>query len=114
MSDENIEPINTIILNTKFWLKFDGQCIQQIKVNFNHKAILNFYIAYKVNIWAQYVGVDFALRNLFFYLVKLAENAYCIQHVWIFFNVGWCWDRSQRNNIVDMSSHVHVDNKKRS
>ena len=79
MSDENIKPTNT-----KFWLKFDGHYIQQIKVNFNHKAILNFYIAYKVNIWPQYVGVDFALRNLFFYLVKLAENAYCIQHVWIF------------------------------
>ena len=54
-SDEGIKPPATSnnslnlwlnCINVKIRIKFDGSCLKQEKVTFNHKTILNLYIAY--------------------------------------------------------------------
>ena len=57
MSDENIKPSSTSnkILNpsldfvgTKAGVKFNGGCLKQEKIIFNHGKIVNIYIVYEI------------------------------------------------------------------
>ena len=51
-SDSFLNPAIYYNDNSKIRVKFDGSCLKQdIKVTFTPKAILNFYIVYKMNIW---------------------------------------------------------------
>ena len=57
-SDNSVAPsLNQIGLRTK--IKFDGQCLKQDKVTFNHKTIMNIYIVCEINLWPFKQGPDF-------------------------------------------------------
>ena len=60
---------------TKTRVKFEGQCLKQDKVTFTHKAVVNVYIFYEINLWN--CGHDNypTLENYLFGAVKLTKNA---------------------------------------
>ena len=103
-------------------VKIDGSSLKQENVSFTHKAIVNLYIVYKINLGPYNRGV---LRNSLFGAVKLTtysdpDNFSCSGHGIGFDASGSCSlpDGSGfgKNGIifgVDNSSSVHIDNKKR-
>ena len=57
MSDENIKPLTTSnkmvnpsvdLVGTKARVKFNGDCLKQKKITFNHGKIANIYIVYEI------------------------------------------------------------------
>ena len=61
--------------SAKIQAKVNGSCLNQYKVTFTPKAVLNFYPVYEINLWPQYACYDFALRNSLIGAVKLTKNA---------------------------------------
>ena len=47
-SDDSLA-LNHIGFRTR--IKFDGQCLKQDKVIFNHKTVVNIYILLEINVW---------------------------------------------------------------
>ena len=52
-------------------VKCDGYCIEQDKVTFTYKEVVNICIVYKMNLWSHTLGLDFTLPNE----VMLTKNA---------------------------------------
>ena len=84
MSDKSIKPSSTPdnsiapslnFIGVRPKIKFDGQCLQQDKVTFTCKKILNIYIVYEINLWAYTQGADFTLGNSLIGAVNLFKNA---------------------------------------
>ena len=101
MSNESIKPPSapnnflTSSLNylgTKIRVKFSGSCLKQDKVTYAHGKIVNIYIVYEINKKDNTIISDPTLENCLF------PNGGYGQNVIIF--------------GVDMSSSIHIDNKK--
>ena len=82
MSNENIVPpvkpdyILTPKLSyfgTKTRAEFNGNCLKQDKITYNHGRIVNIYIFYELI--SNLNNFDFALENCLFGAVKLTKNA---------------------------------------
>ena len=82
ISDESIKPPATIknILNplleygNKSKLKFDGSCLKQNKITYNHEKIVNLYIVFEIR--KSYIISDYpTLENCLFGAVSLTKNA---------------------------------------
>ena len=56
-SDNSIPLLLTNIV-FRLKIKFDGQCLKQDKVTFNHKTVLNIYL-YEINVWPFKQSADF-------------------------------------------------------
>ena len=56
-------------------LKFYGKCLKQDKVTFNHKTVVNIYIAHEIRLYPFKQSADFTLGNSLFGDVKLTKNA---------------------------------------
>ena len=115
MSDEVIKPPATPdnglasalnYVGTKTRVKFDGSCLRQDKITFNHGKIVNI-----------------TLENCLFGAVKITKNADIDQYKCSGYGIGldsrgtflFPSGKFAENVIifgVDMSSSVHVDNKK--
>ena len=54
-------------------LKFDRNCLKQDKITFTPKAVLNFNIVFKINLWPHNLDSKFALLNSLFGSVKLTK-----------------------------------------
>ena len=55
-------------------LKFDGSCLKQNKITYNHKKIVNLYIVYEIR--KSYIISDYpTLENCLFGAVSLTKNA---------------------------------------
>ena len=132
LSDEIIKPPTTsdnslalalsyIGNNTR--VKFAGSCLKQDKTIFTHRAIVNIYIVYEISVSDSNNNYP-TFENSLFGAVKLAKNADIDKYKYSGYGIGF--DRrgtfsftSSRfccNVIifgVDMSSSVHVDNKKK-
>ena len=93
--------------------------------HFAHKKIVNIYIVYEINLWPFRQDDNFTLGNALFGVVKLAKNAdkdkcknsgngigfnnHRTFSLSIFSGFGW-------HGVIfraDMSSSLHVDNKKK-
>ena len=48
---DNVLSLRMLSSGTKLQVKFDGSCLNQEKVTFNHKNIVNMCIAYEINFW---------------------------------------------------------------
>ena len=48
---DNVLSLRMLSSGTKLQVKIDGSCLNQEKVTFNHKNIVNMYIAYEINFW---------------------------------------------------------------
>ena len=132
LSAENIKPRTTsdnsltpalIYYDTKTRVKFTGSCLKRPKASFNHKTIVNIYIAYKLCASSSHSD-DPTLKNCLFGAVTLTKNADIDKYGYSGYGIGF--DRKSsflfagvgfgQNVIifaVDMSSSAHVDNKKK-
>ena len=105
------------------YLEFNGGCLKQDKITYNHGKIANIYIAYDLKSNLNY-NDDFTLENCFFRPVKLTNNADGDKNKYFGYGIGFDGKGvfshptgSFGNNAIifgaDMSSSVHDDNKKR-
>ena len=111
--------------NARIWVKFDRNCLKWERVTFTHKKVVNIYIVHEINLWPLTVGQYFMLRNSLFRAVKFTKNAdpdkYKYSGNGIGFDVSGSILLSNGNgfgkNVIifhaDMSSSVHIDNKKK-
>ena len=68
-SDSSLNPRISYTDNAKLRVKFDESCSKQEKLAFSNKTILNFYTAYKINIWPLNLDSTFELLNSLFVAV---------------------------------------------
>ena len=132
LSDENIKPpsisdnsFSPLIdyIHTKISLKFNGSCLKQIKISYTHGAIVNICIVYELGASGSNDS-DPTLKNCLFGAVTLTKNADIDKYGYSSYGIGF--DRKEsfsfssagygQNAIifgVDMSSFIHIDNKKK-
>ena len=132
LSSESIKPPTTsnnslapAINNygTKTRVKFTGSCLQQSKISYTHRKIVNIYVVYELGASSSNIN-DPTLKNCLFGAVTLTKNTDIDKYGYSGYGIGF--DRRSSfsfpsggfgQNItifgVDMSSSVHIDNKKR-
>ena len=108
---------------TKTRVEFNGSCLKQDKVTFNHGKVVNIYIVYEIS---KSINIsDYpTLENWLFGAVSLTKNADIDKYKYSGYGIGF--DRhgffshpsggTGRNVIifgVDMSSSTKIDNKKK-
>ena len=114
---------------TKTRVGFDGSCLKQDKVTFNHEKVVNIYIVYEISKAAnisKYSSDDnyHTLQNALFGAVSLTKNADIDKYKYSGYGIGF--DRRSsfsfpgggfvQNSIifvVDMSSSTKIDNRKK-
>ena len=107
---------------TKTRVKFTGSCLKQPKISYTHGKVINIYIFYELGACSFHIN-DPMLKNCLFGAVTLTKNGDIDKYVYS--GYGTPFDRKtsfsfqssglDQNVIifgVDMSSSVHVDNKK--
>ena len=131
LSDESIKPFTTsdnslapviIYYGYKIRLKFNGSVLRQPKVTYTHKKAVNVYIVYELT-GSNSHSDDPTLKNCLFGAVTLTKNADIDKYGYSGYGIGF--DRRGSfsfpgggfgTNVVifgvDMSSSIHVDNKK--
>ena len=121
-SDNSLTPaINCY--GTKTRVKFTGSCLKQPKISYTHGKVVNIYISYELGTCSFHIN-DPTLKNCLFGAVTLTKNADIDKYVYS--GYGTRFDRKTsfsfpsgglgQNVIifgVDMSSSIHVDNKKK-
>ena len=132
MPDEKINSIKTSdygitpklnYYGTKTRVEFNGSCLKQDKVTFNHGKVVNIYIVYEIS---KSINIrDYpTLENWLFGAVSLTKNADIDKYKYSGYGIGF--DRhgffshpsggTGRNVIifgVDMSSSTKIDNRKK-
>ena len=129
LSDEVIKSPYNILAPTpgydskRMYLIFDGGCLKQDEVIYSHDKIINIYIVYDLKSNLAY-DPDFTLENCLFGAVKVTENADVNKFKYSGYGIGFDGKEvfshptgSFGNNAVifgvDMTSSVHIDNKKK-
>ena len=104
--------------------KFDESCLKQDKLTFIYTKVVNIYIVDEINLWSNTHGSDFTLWNSLFGAVKLTINSdpdkYKNSDYDIKFGAQGSFLLSDGNGFgktavifgANMSSSVHIDNKK--
>ena len=131
LSDESFKPpaaFNKILnpslnfVGNKIRVKFNGDCLKQEKITFNHGKIVNIYIVYEIERSVNISSYP-TLENCLFGAVKLTKHVDVDKYKYSGYGIGF--DRKRfysidddvgRNVIVfgvDMSSPSHLDNKKK-
>ena len=108
---------------SKIRVKFNGSCLKQDKIRFDHGKIVNIYIVYEISKNFNISSYP-TLENCLFRAVSLTKHADTDQYKYSGYGIGF--DRHGsfsspsiglgRNVIifgVDMSSSAHIDNKKK-
>ena len=134
MSDESIRPPTTsdnslspalIGISTKIRVKLGGSCFEQDKFTFTHKSVVNIYIVLEINLMPFKESSDFTLGHSLFGAVKLTKNVDFGNYNYFGYGIGFDVNetfslsngsRTGQNVIifvVEMSSSVHIDNKKK-
>ena len=132
LSDETIKPPATSdnILSplidyrgNKMRLKFNGGCLKQQKPAYTHRAIVNIYIVYEMDASSSHSD-DLTLENSLFGPIRLTKNTDINKYQYSGYGIGFTRKSSfsfpgsgfGQNMLMfgaDMSSSVHVDNKKK-
>ena len=132
MSDESIRPPSTSnktlnpsvnYVGTKARVKFNGDCLKQEKITFNHGKIVNIYIVYEIERSVNISSYP-TLENCLFGAVKLTKHIDVDLYKYSGYGIGF--DRTGsyshpsgetgRNVIifgVDKSSLTKIDNRKK-
>ena len=88
LSAESIKPPNTSdnsltpalsYYDTKTRVKFDGSCLQQPKLSYTHRTIVNIYIVYELRACSSHSD-DPTLKNSLFGAVTLTKSADIDKH----------------------------------
>ena len=132
LSNESIKPptIFDISLNprlnynsTKIRVQFTGSCLKQPKFTFTHKKVVNIYIVYELGASSSHIS-DPTIKNCLFGMVILTKIADIEKYRYSGCGIGF--DRRSsfsfpsggfgQNVLIfgaDMSSSIHIDNKKK-
>ena len=132
MSDDSIKPpatsdnsISPLIdyLRDKIRLKFNGGCLKQPKLTYTHEKTVSIYIVYELGV-SSFFNNDSILKNSLFDAVRLTKNIDIDKYQYSGYGIGF--DRKSSfsfsgggfcQNVrilgVDISSSVHVYNKKK-
>ena len=132
LPDERIDSIKTAnhsitpfldYYGTKTRVEFNGSCLKQDSVTFNHRKVVNIYIVYEINKIINISNYS-ALENCLFGAVSLTKNPDIDKYKYSGYGIGF--DRHGsfsspgiglgRNLIifgVDMSSSTKIDNWKK-
>ena len=132
MSNESIKPPTTsnYSLNprlsyygTKIRVQFTGSCLKQPKFTFTHKKVVNIYIVFELGASSSHTS-DPTIKNCLFGAVTFTKNADIEKYKYSGYGIGF--DRRSgilfpgggfgQNVIIfgaDMSSSIHIDNKKK-
>ena len=121
-SDNSLTPVLNYY-GTKTRVKFNGSCLQQPKLSYTHGKVVNIYIVYELGT-SSFHDDDPTLKNCLFGAVTLTKNTDINKYGYSGYGIGF--DRKSsfsfpgskfgQNVIifgVDMSSPVHVDNRKK-
>ena len=131
MSDERINSIaasnysitlSLDYLGAKMRVKFNKSFLKQDKITYNNGKIVNIYIVYEIN--KNYNNSSYpTLKNCLFGTVSLTKHADIDEYKYSGYGIGF--DKKEEFSFgnwfggnciifgVDMSSSVHVDNKKK-
>ena len=83
LSDESIKPpsttnniLNTLLdyVGTKTVVEFNGNCLKQDRISFNHRKVANIYIVHEINKTFNKNSYP-TLENCFFGAVKLTKHS---------------------------------------
>ena len=132
LSDESFKPSTTSdnslnpALNyygTKTRVKFTGSCLKQSKISYNHGKVVNIYSVYELGASNSHL-YDPKIKNCLFGAVTLTKNTDIDKYGCSGYGIGF--DRRGSvsfpgggfgENIIilgaDMSSFIHIDNKKK-
>ena len=132
MSDESIKPTATfdnslapliVYFGNKIRVKFNGICWKQPKLSYTHSTIVNIYIVYELGASGSSDN-DPALKNSLFGAATLTKNANFDKYRYSGYGIRF--DRKSSFSFpnggfgqkviifgLNMSSSVHVDNKKK-
>ena len=121
-SDNSLTPALSYY-GTKTRVKFTGSCLKQPKTPDSHEKVVNIYIVYELGASSSHNN-DSTLKNCLFGAVTLTKNADIDKYGYSGYGIGF--DRGSSFTFpggglgqkviifgADMSSSVHVDNKKR-
>ena len=110
-------------MGTKIRVRFSGSCLKQDKFTYTHDTIVNIYIVYEIK-KDNTTSNDHTLENCLFGTVILTKNSNIDKYGYSGYGIGF--DRRGsfsfpgggfgQNVLIfgaDMSSSVHVDNKKK-
>ena len=121
MSNHSITP-NLDYYGTKRRVEFNGSCLKQDEITFNHGKVTNIYNFYEINKCINISDYP-TLENCLFGAVRLTKNADIDKCKYLGYGIGFnkkgfysIGDKVGRNVIifgVDMSSSPHIDNKKK-
>ena len=103
--------------------KFNGHCLVKNNISIA-KQVINLFISYILGSQLRFLNTDFTLGNCLFGAVKLTKNANLDKCKYINYGIGFdsrpeflLPDGSYGKNIIifgaDMSSSIHVDNKRK-
>ena len=126
MSNEIIKSSdNTLAPTVKYtgkrmYAKFNGSCLKQDKITFNHGKIVNIYIVYDLK--SNLNNFDPALENVLFGAVKLTKNSDIDKYKYSAYGIGFDSKETFSHpssgfgqNIIifgaDMSSSVYANNR---
>ena len=104
------------------YVKFNGSCLKQDKITFSHGKAVNIYIVHALKSTLNH-DEDITLKNCFSDAVKRTKNADIIKYKYSGYGIGFGGKMAFSHPSigfgnkaiifgVDMSSSVHVDNKK--
>ena len=121
-TDDSLAPALTYI-GSKTRVKLNGGCLEPDKIIFNHGATVNIYNVYEISLFDSNSNYP-TLENCFFGAVKLNQNSDIDKYKCFGNSIGF--DRRGTfsfptagfgSNViifgVDMSSFVHINNKKK-
>ena len=106
-------------------IKLNESCLQEDKITFKHKKVVNIYLFYEINLQKNIQSAVFALRNSLFGAVKLTNNTYTDEYKYSGFGIefkthgsfslsnGGEFGKNAKVFGADMSSLLHIDNKKK-
>ena len=121
-SDNSLNP-RLSYYGTKIRVQFTGSCLKQPKFTFTHKKVVNIYIVYELGASSSHISNP-TLINCLFGAVTLTKNADLEKHGYSGYGIGFERRSSfsfpsggfGQNVLIfgaDMSSSIHVDNKKK-
>ena len=131
LPDERINSIKTAnhsitpfldYYGTKTRVEFNGSCLKQDSVTFNHRKVVNIYIVYEINKIINISNYS-ALENCLFGAVSLTKNPDIDKYKYSGYGIGFDRHGSFSSpgiglgrNVtfgVDMSSSTKIDNRKK-
>ena len=119
----NSRPPELIYYGTKIKIKFTGSCLKQSSHILTHKKVVNIYVVYKLTASSSHDS-DTTTKNCLFGAVTLTKNTDIEKYKYSGYGIGF--DRRSsfsfpsggfgQNVLIfgaDMSTSIHVDNKKK-